>query len=144
MKRAARLRVRRLIKPLQEFLRLDYRKLSALLEDAPSLAAAIGLSTVPHFSTFQKAAARLLRAKHARRLLDETVQAAQTGVEIGSEEAALLGLLPRTIVVAADRQCGDSGRAQVGEAAGDERPFGVARLQLHRALPAEPGVTTAA
>jgi hypothetical protein len=63
---------------LKEFLRLDYRKLSALLEDAPSLAAVIGLSSVPHFSTFQKAADRLLLARHAQRLLDETVEAAQS------------------------------------------------------------------
>lgn len=62
---------------LKEFLRLDYRKLSALLEDAPSLAAVIGLSGVPHFSTFQKAAGRLLVARHAQRLLDETVEAAR-------------------------------------------------------------------
>ena len=62
---------------LKEFLRLDYRKLSALLEDAPSFAAAIGLKSVPHFSTFQKAADRLLLAQYARRLLDETVEAAQ-------------------------------------------------------------------
>ena len=45
---------------LKEFLRLDYRKLSALLEDAPSLAAAIGLGSIPHFTTFQKAHDRLL------------------------------------------------------------------------------------
>jgi hypothetical protein len=62
---------------LKEFLRLDYRKLSALLKDAPSLAAAIGLAEVPHFTTFQKAARRLLITRHAQRLLDETVWQAQ-------------------------------------------------------------------
>ena len=61
---------------LKEFLRLDYRKLSALLTDAPALAAAIDLKQVPHFSTFQKAAARLLVSQRAQRLLDETIQAA--------------------------------------------------------------------
>jgi hypothetical protein len=61
---------------LKEFLRLDYRKLSALLEDAPSLAAAIGLQQVPHFSTFQKAAARLLIVRRVQLLLDETVRVA--------------------------------------------------------------------
>ena len=75
---------------LKEFLRLDYRKLSALLEDAPSFAAAIGLKSVPHFSTFQKAADRLLLAQHARRLLDETVEAAQR-----------MGLLKKKIALAA-------------------------------------------
>jgi len=61
---------------LKEFLRLDYRKLSALLEDAPALAATIDLKQVPHFSTFQKAAARLLVSRRVARLLDETIQAA--------------------------------------------------------------------
>lgn len=61
---------------LKEFLRLDYRKLSALLEDAPSLSAAIDLKQVPHFSTFQKAAARLLISRRVQLLLDETVRAA--------------------------------------------------------------------
>jgi hypothetical protein len=54
---------------LKEFLRLDYRKLSALLEDAPSLAAIIDLKQVPHFSTFQKAAARLLVFRRVQLLL---------------------------------------------------------------------------
>ena len=58
---------------LKEFLQLDYRKLAALLGDAPDLAAEIGLSSVPHFTTFQKAADRLLLAPHARKLLDETL-----------------------------------------------------------------------
>ena len=61
---------------LKEFLRLDYRRLTALLEDAPSLAATIGLQQVPHFSSFQKAAARLLVVRRVQLLLDETVHAA--------------------------------------------------------------------
>jgi hypothetical protein len=63
---------------LKEFLRLDYRKLAAILEDSPSLAAAIGLKSIPHFTTFHKAAQRLLLAPHARRLLDETVSTAKS------------------------------------------------------------------
>ena len=62
---------------LKEFLRLDYRKLAALLRDAGDLAAAIGLREVPHFTTFQKAAGRLLVARPARRLLDETIELAK-------------------------------------------------------------------
>jgi Transposase DDE domain/Transposase domain (DUF772) len=76
---------------LKEFMRLDYRKLSALLEDTPRWAAAIGLTSVPHFSTFQKAADRLLRAKHAQRLLDETVCAAQR-IGIVRKQVALAAL----------------------------------------------------
>ncbi len=63
---------------LKEFMRLDYRKLSALLTDAPELAAVIGLERVSHFSTFQKAAARLLISRRVMRLLDETIQVAKT------------------------------------------------------------------
>ena len=61
---------------LKEFMRLDYRKLSTLLKDAPSLAGVIELEKIPHFSTFQKATARLLVSRRAQRLLDETIQAA--------------------------------------------------------------------
>jgi transposase len=61
---------------LKEFLRLDYRKLSALLADCPKLAAAIDLEKVPHFTTFQKAHDRLLGSRRAQRLLDETVAGA--------------------------------------------------------------------
>ena len=59
---------------LKEFLRLDYRRLSSLLNDSSSLLKCIELEHVPHFTTFQKAAARLLRSSHAQRLLSETIQ----------------------------------------------------------------------
>lgn len=62
---------------LKEFLQLDYRKLSALLRDSPDLAGVVELKTIPHFTTFQKAAARLLAAKPARRLLDKTIHVAK-------------------------------------------------------------------
>ena len=58
---------------LKEFLRLDYRKLSALLADCPDLCAAIDLECVPHYTTFQKAASRLLISRLARRTLHWTV-----------------------------------------------------------------------
>jgi len=62
---------------LKEFLRLDYRKLAALLKDIGEMAAVIDLTRVPHFTTFQKAAARLLVNRHAQRLLDKTIRLAQ-------------------------------------------------------------------
>jgi hypothetical protein len=62
---------------LKEFLRLDYRKLQAVLKDSPTLAAAIELSVIPHFTTFQKAARRLLKSRRAERLLDVTVERAK-------------------------------------------------------------------
>ncbi len=61
---------------LKEFLRLDYRKLSALLTDTPTLAGTIGLEKIPHFTTFQKAHDRLLGSNRAKRLLEETVDGA--------------------------------------------------------------------
>ncbi len=61
---------------LKDFLRLDYRGLSAALADAPELARAIDLGEVPHFTTFQKAAARLLEAEPARRAFDAVLDLA--------------------------------------------------------------------
>lgn len=61
---------------LKEFLRLDYRKLSSLLQDTPTLCLAIGLEGVPHFTTFQKAHDRLLGSRRAKRLLENTVDGA--------------------------------------------------------------------
>jgi len=62
---------------LKEFLRFDYRKLAAVLRDAPTLAAAIGLNVIPHFTTFQKASVKLLESRRAERLLDVTVERAR-------------------------------------------------------------------
>jgi hypothetical protein len=62
---------------LKEFLKLDYRKLAQLLVDTPDLRATIELAKVPHFSTFQKAAARLLVAQRVERLLGQTLRLAQ-------------------------------------------------------------------
>jgi hypothetical protein len=75
---------------LKEFLQLDYRKLSGLLRDAGDLATAIGLAKVPHYTTFQKAARRLLLNRHAQAYLDKTIRVAQ-----------LQGRLPRRVSLAA-------------------------------------------
>ena len=55
---------------LKEFLRVDYRGLAEHLADQPEMARAIDLQAVPHFTTFQKAADRLLMAAPARKLFD--------------------------------------------------------------------------
>ena len=44
---------------LKAFLKTDYRGLVAYLRDWSDLRAALGLTQVPHFTTLQKAAARL-------------------------------------------------------------------------------------
>jgi Transposase DDE domain len=61
---------------LKEFSRLDYRGLAQHLVDHPDLAGQIGLLTVPHFTTFQKAAQRLLSATPACRMFDAVLQRA--------------------------------------------------------------------
>lgn len=59
---------------LKAFLKIDYRGLVAVLRDCPSLTEAIHLQQVPHYTTLQKAACRLLAAPRARRLLATTVR----------------------------------------------------------------------
>jgi hypothetical protein len=59
---------------LQRVLKTDYRGVVGWLADCPPLRETIGLTRVPHFTTLQKAAARLLKARPARRLLTGTVR----------------------------------------------------------------------
>src|SRR3954463_2080528 len=61
---------------LKEFSRLDYRGLAAHLADHPDLCRLISLEALPHFTTFQKAAARLLKAAPARKLFDAVLERA--------------------------------------------------------------------
>src|SRR5580704_6270516 len=68
----------------KEFMLLDYRKLAQTLQDTPDLCAVIQLQPVPHFTTFEKAAKRLLRWKRAERLLGATVRRARQLGLIGS------------------------------------------------------------
>ena len=55
---------------LKAFLKTDYRGLMACLQDATAWCEAIELANVPHYTTFQKAAKRLLRASPVAELLD--------------------------------------------------------------------------
>jgi hypothetical protein len=59
---------------LKTFLKTDYRGLVAHLADHSDLRAALGLKTVPHFTTPQKASRRLLRRPVARRLFAATIR----------------------------------------------------------------------
>jgi transposase len=66
---------------LKEFLKLDYRGLAGFLADTRDLSGLIGLKIVPHFTTFHKAAARLLKADPAQKLFDAVLdRALQDGV----------------------------------------------------------------
>jgi Transposase DDE domain len=59
---------------LKSFLKTDYRGVVAHLADCPSLSEALELGEVPHYTTLQKAARRLLSSAAAQRLLDATVR----------------------------------------------------------------------
>jgi hypothetical protein len=68
---------------LKEFLRLDYRGLAVHLADHPDLARLIGMRAVPHYTTFQKAAAWLLTSAPARAMFDALLDhALRDGVRI--------------------------------------------------------------
>lgn len=62
---------------LKDFYNLTYRGTVGLLADGDSMCQAIGLKKVPHFTTLQKAADRLLVEKSFRRLITTTVQRAR-------------------------------------------------------------------
>lgn len=55
----------------------DYRGVCAMLADSPGLLDAIGMKEVPHYTTLQKAGARLLRSAAVRKLLGQTVSLAR-------------------------------------------------------------------
>ncbi len=59
---------------LKTFFKTDYRGMAQQLRDLSDLRRTLGLERVPHFTTLQKAAHRLLRQPHARRVLHGTVR----------------------------------------------------------------------
>lgn len=61
---------------LKEFLKLDYRGVAAMISDMCELRSVIELGKAPHFTTYHKAAKRLLRARRAKRALRATVRLA--------------------------------------------------------------------
>ena len=61
---------------LKSFFRTDYRGIVAILVDLPDLCAALELKKVPHFTTLQKAHARILSFAPMNQLLDTTVHRA--------------------------------------------------------------------
>jgi hypothetical protein len=61
---------------LKEFLRLDYRGLVEHLADHGEMTRLLALKVIPHYTTLQKAAARLLKAAPARELFDAVLDRA--------------------------------------------------------------------
>ncbi len=62
---------------LKQFFKTDYRGVTGILADTPSLCQAIGLKKVPHWTTLQKASRRILRQAAVQKLLDATVARAR-------------------------------------------------------------------
>lgn len=58
---------------LQTLLKTDYRGVAQFLHDCPNLCNAIELKSVPHFTTLQKSAKRLLRCSITDKLLQATI-----------------------------------------------------------------------
>ena len=76
---------------LKEFLQLDYRKLAGAAPRCRRIGGGDrSANRVPHFTTFQKAAKRLLLNRHAQAYLDKTIRLAQ-----------VQGRLPRRVSLAA-------------------------------------------
>ncbi|HMO16333.1 MAG TPA: transposase [Pirellulaceae bacterium] len=61
---------------LKSFLKTDYRGVVEHLSDCASLREAIGLTKVPHFTTLQKAARRLLKRRDVDHLIGSTLKLA--------------------------------------------------------------------
>ena len=57
---------------LKRQFKLDYRGVWALLLDMPTLCDDLGLKQVPHYTTLQKASARLLDLPNTKKLLNST------------------------------------------------------------------------
>jgi hypothetical protein len=61
---------------LKTFLKTDYRGIVAILEDCPDLCKTINLTKVPHFTTLNKAARKILSFSVADSLIQATLQIA--------------------------------------------------------------------
>jgi hypothetical protein len=59
---------------LKAFFKTDYRGIVEILRDCPDLMTVLGLKTIPHFTTLQKASDRLLNQATAAQLLDGTIR----------------------------------------------------------------------
>lgn len=59
---------------LKIFFKKDYRGITEILKDSPTLCETFNLKTVPHFTTLQKAANRLLTYRLVDQLLESTVK----------------------------------------------------------------------
>ncbi len=70
---------------LKIFFKTDYRGIVAVLNDSPDLCECFDLTSVPHFTTLQKASQRLLRLKVAKSLLHSTVE--QSAIDLAAMDS---------------------------------------------------------
>lgn len=63
---------------LKEFFTTDYRGIGAILEDSSDLRKVLELTEVPHFTTLQKAAKKLLQKKTMKKLMASILAIATT------------------------------------------------------------------
>jgi transposase len=79
---------------LKEFFGQDYRGLMAMVSDLSDLQRTLELQELPHYTTVQKAARRLLSRRRARKLLAASISAAKKGRILRSKR--LTGALDST------------------------------------------------
>ncbi len=63
---------------LKQFFKTDYRGLIAIIEDSSDLKEVLELKEIPHYTTLQKAAKRLLHSKKINKLLSKTLDASRS------------------------------------------------------------------
>jgi hypothetical protein len=101
---------------LKTFFRKDYRGITAILQDFDALRAYLGLKSVPHFTTLQKASKRLLRTPVARRLFQGAVRrllGRRQRVKRAAMDSTGLDLGRRSAYYVRRRQTGQTGKKRV-------------------------------
>lgn len=79
---------------LKQFFKTDYRGVMAIVEDSSDLKEALELKDLPHYTTLQKAAKRLLNARKINKLLSKTLDISRKAGTI--EECIVLSAMDST------------------------------------------------
>lgn len=82
---------------LKIFFKTDYRGITEILSDNPTLCKTFNLSTVPHFTTLQKVSHRLLKNRIADKLLENTIKTMRPSKKIKLAAVDSTGLEARHI-----------------------------------------------
>jgi Transposase DDE domain len=101
---------------LKTFFGMDYRGLTAVLEDFDALQSYLGLRRVPHFTTLQKASRRLLRTPRAKELFHGVVRrfrGRKRRLKLAAMDSTGLDLGRRSAYYVRRRQAGKPGKKRV-------------------------------